>query len=777
MSKPIIYQGEFVSQANVVWRVEIWRDSNESSSELGELRFDANESVLIEWGETSKEEPLCPSTATIKVISPADGTYQDLYTIKAGRVGAHIYREGQLYWAGTLDAEFYEEPYEMRDSYVVSLTFSDFGMLDRVPLPLRGIVTLKDVLTTAQQCAALERLTLDTSMLSLQYEDGLLYPFGNIAVNADNWRDDTGTYASLKQVLTDMLQPLALRLVSRGGRLYLYDLHGLYTTAQREKIHWMGSTQTLSVDKVVNDCTLTFSPNVENTLLTGEVTYTDPVGVDAAKGMVIPPLFPSDDSFEHVEDKRLRDKYGDFHIYVQAVDEERGATSLRDFVLFTSTRGKGLAYVNPAARYFHRLALGGGSKDSGVAWTIANTRSRDRYRNFGLELYPDLRQLNTPSDVGSGVILRSQRVYVPPCSEAYDYMLRLTLPILVDVRYNPFHDPSPINDEGEVYHQYKVLTGWAFLPIAVNLYDAQGNALMHYTNRGLAQSAGIPSSLELGGEWEMGAGTVGDAWLAYYDRKNPIEDTGLSSWANNRPCIGRADIRQRTTLPLADNDKSHAYDILDRIGDGQPIPYPPIGGYVEVVVYEGIHCFDYGEGSSWEQTYWWSKEQLHSKLRWMLYKAPKLEIARCYGNFAAAELDDVQHRAVVNPDAREHMSLDLACGTHPETAPSARGLLYYYSRPEGRRSQFGTLHTLMRAGDKGSPERLLLNTIFSQFSTRHTKLSGVCALAQHPLSLFTEACQGDRVFIATGLTANLIEDTQEATFVELSPESFRPSNV
>ncbi len=100
MSKPIIYQGEFVSQANVVWRVEIWRDSNESSSALGELRFDANESVLIEWGETSKEEPLCPSTATIKVISPADGTYQNLYTIKAGSVGAHIYREGQLYWAG-----------------------------------------------------------------------------------------------------------------------------------------------------------------------------------------------------------------------------------------------------------------------------------------------------------------------------------------------------------------------------------------------------------------------------------------------------------------------------------------------------------------------------------------------------------------------------------------------------------------------------------------------------------------------------------------------------
>lgn len=776
MAKHIIHQGQFCSRNNVMWSVEIWRESEQPPQEVGELVFDGHESVLIEWAETSKEEPLCPSTATIRVISPADGTYQDLYTIKAGSVGAHIYREGQLYWAGTLDAEFYEEPYELRSDYIVSLTFSDFGLLDRMPLPLRGIVTLQQVLTTAQQSAALERLTLDDSMLSLQGQQGEPMEIDTIAVSADNWRDETGTYATLKQVLTDILQPLALRLVSRGGRLYLYDLHGLYTNAHREKIEWTGASQTLSVDKVVNDCTLTFSPNVEATLLDGNITYTDPVGVDAAKGMVHDPLIPSDDLSSHREQQRLRDKYGDFHIYMQPVDEERGATALRDFVLFTSTRGKGLAYVNPAARYFHRLALGGGSKDSGVAWTIANTRGRDLYRNFGVELYPDLRQLNTPSDVGGGVILRSQRVYVPPCSEAYDYMLRLTLPILVDVRYNPFHDPSPINDEGEVYHQYKVLTGWAFLPVAVNLYDAQGNALMHYTNRGLAQSAGIPTALGLGGVWEMGAGAVGDAWLAYYDRKNPIEETGLSGWANNRPCIGRADIRQRTTLPLSDNDKSHAYDILDRFGDGQPIPYPPIGGYVEVVVYEGIHCFDYGEESSWEQPYWWSKEQLHSKLRWMLYKAPKLEIARCYGNFGAAELDDVQLRAVVNPDAREHMSLDLACGTHPETAPSARGLLYQH-HTNGKRTQIAPLTTLQRAGDKGNPERLLLNTIFSQFSTRHIKLSGECAISKHSLSLFTEGCQGDRVFFSTGTTANLIEDTQESTYVELTPESFRPSNV
>ena len=741
-----------MSQSNVVWSAEIWKEIDDAPNKVGILSFDGNESVVIEWGEVSKEEPLCPSTATIRVISPDDGTYQNLYTIKAGSVGMRIYREGRLYWEGTLDAEFYEEPYERSHNYVVALTFSDFGMLDRVPLPLRSIVTLQQVLTTAQQCAALEHLTLDTSMVSLQNENGGLYPFGNIAVNADNWRDDTGTYASLKQVLTDMLQPLALRLVSRGGRLYLYDLHGLYTTAQREKINWMGSSQTLSVDKVVNDCTLTFSPNVEATLLTGEVNFTDPASIG---------------------------NISTAHTYFKPLPYARNAPAIRDFAIFLGA-GKGLGYVNDNAKYFSLLPLSGGSQATGVAWTIANQRLKDTTWSSGsvfataaanADTTPPF-LLNKAESDATWVVMKSHRAYVPPCSSP-DYMLRLTLPILVDVRYNPFQEASPINEtERNDYQYFKVRAGWAFLPVAINLYDAQGNVLMHYTNRGLIESAGIPSSLGLGGTWEEGEGECDDAWLAYYDPKDPVENTGLSGWASNRPCIGRADSQVRTFLPLADNNKSHAYDILDSFGVGQPIPYPPISGYVEVTVYGGIMIFDYGYEGSY-RTY----HDMIKKIRWMLYKAPKLEIARCYGNFGAAELDDVQLRAVVNPDAREHMSIALACGTHPETAPSARGLLYYYNSPEGRRAQFGAVHTLMRAGDKGSPERLLLNTIFSQFSTRHTKLSGVCALAQHPLSLFTEACQGDRVFIATGLTANLIEDTQEATFVELSPESFRPSNV
>lgn len=758
MAKHIIHQGRFASLGGTLWRVELWRELTAPPTSVGEFEFDGNEPLIIEWGEAAKDATLCPSTATLRVISPGDGTYQQLYTIKAGSVGMHLYREEQLYWCGTLDAEFYEEPYEERDNYVVSLTFSDLGILERVPLPLRGMVSLEQLLTCVQQVAALDALTLDTSLMGLRQSGGLLLPINEVAVRADNWCDDKATYATLKQVLEDVLQPLALRLVSRGGRLYLHDLHGLHSAAQREKIVWMSDAQTLSMDKVVNDCTLTFSPNTQSTLFDGKLTFTSPTS-----------LKPSEVTTE-------------VHTYEQPMAKARNAPRLTDFLLYLSPQGKGLAYIHPSARYFRRMALGGGSQDEGVAWTIAQGLSQDTYHGESVFLPSDSKPpylLNNPRDTAGGsthVVMRTQRVYLPPCSSP-DYMLRLKLPLLADVRYNPFHDPSPINEtERKTFETFKVLTGWAFVPFRMAIYDEEGRALCHYTNKGMATSAGHASAEGLGGTWEEGAGWVDDAWLAYYDRSKPQEDTALSGWAVNRHCIGRPDVERRTTMPLHKNEEHHVYDAIERMGEGQLIPYPPVGGYLEIEVYAGLRCYDYGEDAPWEFQLQWTKERLHEKLRWVLYKAPQLEICRRYGNFAAADIEDVTLRAVVNPDAREHLSLDLSCGTHPEGAPSARGLLYRHAKGR-RRTLHGMLTPLVRAGDQGTPERLLLNTLFSQFATRHLKLSGVCALSSAPLPLYTEGCQEGRVFLMTSCTTHLGEDTQEATFVELSPETFRPSNA
>ena len=53
MSKHIIYQGEFVSQSNVVWSAEIWKEIDDAPNKVGILSFDVGESVVIEWGVVS----------------------------------------------------------------------------------------------------------------------------------------------------------------------------------------------------------------------------------------------------------------------------------------------------------------------------------------------------------------------------------------------------------------------------------------------------------------------------------------------------------------------------------------------------------------------------------------------------------------------------------------------------------------------------------------------------------------------------------------------------
>ena len=139
------YKGEFFSVQGTLWRVELWQESDKEYDVVGDLTFDADEPLVLEWDTKPKEEVICGSTATLKIISPGDRTYQDLYSIEVGRVRLDVYRNDTLYWSGCIDAEFYEEPYEQFKGYTVTLGFSDFGVLDRIKYNLIGMQSLYDI--------------------------------------------------------------------------------------------------------------------------------------------------------------------------------------------------------------------------------------------------------------------------------------------------------------------------------------------------------------------------------------------------------------------------------------------------------------------------------------------------------------------------------------------------------------------------------------------------------------------------------------------------------
>ena len=146
-----IYQGEFLGIGGTCWGVTITRSVNDGSDtvETQPLTFDGDTPVELEWGTVDKEEPLQGASATIRVISPTDRAYIDLYTVADGDCTVLITRNGEAYWHGLLDPEQYEEPYESECGYTVTLTFADFGALDRLLFNGSGRMTLLDIVASS----------------------------------------------------------------------------------------------------------------------------------------------------------------------------------------------------------------------------------------------------------------------------------------------------------------------------------------------------------------------------------------------------------------------------------------------------------------------------------------------------------------------------------------------------------------------------------------------------------------------------------------------------
>ena len=118
MAKQLRYMGEFLSRAGVTWHVEILQEADEAFASVGSLDFEADEALVIEWNRSDKESVICGSGATLRIISPGDRTYEDLYTIIPGRIRMDVYRDGSLYWSGMLDPESYEEPPSPTSEYL-----------------------------------------------------------------------------------------------------------------------------------------------------------------------------------------------------------------------------------------------------------------------------------------------------------------------------------------------------------------------------------------------------------------------------------------------------------------------------------------------------------------------------------------------------------------------------------------------------------------------------------------------------------------------------------
>lgn len=764
--KYLRYRGEFVSRAGIVWRTDIMQEADTEFESVGALEFPADSPLVIEWQREDKEKVILGSNATLKIISPGDRTYEDLYTIEVGRIRMDVYKDESLYWSGTLDPEFYEEPYEMLNGYEVSLTFSDFGILDRLKYDLSGMQTLQTIILYALQKSEILYNGMDTGYITTEFADGTAITGGGLSVRSENFIDEEGEASTLYEVLEGILQPLAARIIQREGKVFLYDLNGLYTLGTAKAVQWDGDSQTMGTDKVANNVTVSFSPYGNAEVSSNEIEYGGKYDTEHTN-------LTNDATGAYNGD--WDGDWGEYYSYYpDYADHVSGSDDwdyfLIDFTIFTHTKGTGLKSIGSGCRYFHILPVtGSASETTGVAYAF-RTGGHGGI-NTGRPVWKVHNYIQRASVNGhTGTILTTNRFFLPGLDEesAKKYYLRIVEEVLIDARYNPFSGSTEQNDDGND-NKLKKKSAFVFIPATVTLYGDDGSALYHYKNRDIAEYVAEKGLLgRCLGSWVPGADPGGDCWLEYYNPEDMEGDSGIRGWQGNRQCIGRAD------YSFKDVPNGIAiYDSFKKMDDGQYIPYPPASGYVEVTIECGVLGYEYqspiGVGSfkdipfgSTESA--WDKSGIYDLIRWCLYKAPVVELVNNNLVFNSAELEDVEYSGYINKSAKEGIDIDTICGTADRTNPTARGV--YYRTSTGHQIQ-----ELVRAGITDHPEKLLIGTLYSQYADRKTTLSGE-AVIDGGLHYYTERNQGDKRFMLMGDVQDVITDCTDAEYCEFRPDEY-----
>jgi len=757
--------GEFLSRAGVRWRAEILQESYGPFDEIGALTFEAEEALVIEYPSTAKEEVICGSTATIQIESPGDRTYEDLYTIEAGSIRLDVYRNNVLYWSGTLDPEFYEEPYERAANYVVSLTFSDFGILDRLKYTLAGMLTIDEILRHCLAETAINYGGIDESLISTSVTPGAAaMKLNDLKVRSDNFYDEDGEALSLKEVIEGILQPLGLRMIQRNGKVFVYDLNGLYTKAKTAEAVWDGDSSTMGVDVVYNNAKITWSTYAQSGNLTAQDCWTEETDPNLMNlNNTAPRTYKGSDYYSYHYSTNLYD-------WLDATD--------CGFTIYLNRKGINATLSDKfnMVKFFKIVPQYDGTESEGIAiytnivagYRVGNSHNwYAEVRHGGTGVNPAY-LAGTLKDIDEA-IFKSAPVWIPPVDQSSGLLLRICLEMLVDPRFNPFEQAANFFEgvnEADYQKQWKARGNYLYIPVTIKFQPDDSNDIYCWDNRDIvAQDVKSPIKTlsPTYGSWrkfDINKDAKPDVWgyLCYYKPADRKEDSGVAQgWAMNRPAIN----------PHTDQITT----ILEHAEDGQYIPYPNYGAggkiWVEVRG-DGWQISDGGVnlsqdkiidsyklwGGSWER-----------KISWILAKLPSIEIVNNAQFEQTISTDDVEYSAELNAAAKDPIELDTICGSSAKGVPTARGA--YFNARTGEQ-----IRQLTRAGRTTQIEELLIGTLYSQYAERHTQLSGEIELYPVGLVSYTEQNQEGKKFIMTAETQDVIMDTTEATLIELRPDEY-----
>lgn len=720
------WRTRFISLDGHVWMVRLEHivdDGNNSSRFQGDLDI-AADGIEIEWKETTRHDALCGSACTITAASKGYADFRDFYSVNPGDICLELWRDNKRYWRGVLDCETYSEPYDADSGYDVTMTFSDLGTLGRIKNNLTPgtLYSLQAIITAALNSAS---LPYNIEHYYGFYTGATYWRLNDISVDGANFYDEDGNPDSWADVLEYILQPLGLRIVQvPGDKFNVFDIPHLFGTYTRT-VRWSATGQMLGVDRVYNRAKLSYSPYASAIAADAKIDYNKIKFFDTPKSVTWKTDLEADapDGFT-VE-------YGS----VSAGNSFVGVGAASVAKLTSIYSGQDTAFLMAGAWLPQP-----GDKD----WNEGRPSS-------GNGVYP-WHYGDTPRAVFSAPTI-SLRGEVP--------LIKITLELLADGRYNPFESGNDSNCRGN--YEFLQECRAAAVPVRIQLTAANGDIYVWDNNTGP-------------GQWVKK--TEGQAygfrsWLTFYSwtRRG---DKVIGGWIKNRDAAGMSPqnggAKPGTPVSAAylRPVPQRVLDILQRRGDGEFLTTPPVRGFLTVTVFEGIRVFD----KNWvliPEYYSW----LHN-LRWLCYRSLTIELCDKYGK----ALPDNDNIYSIELDTRhaDELTLTTHCGSAADVLPTAKGL---YIVGDGE-----PLRTISRGDTAGTVEGMELALIASQYASRSHVLRGEIYADDRTGAVFDigrcvmcdTALRGVS-FLPTAAVFHVLQGTVEATMVQIKPLTFNPEEV
>lgn len=529
MAKSVRYYAEFKSREDDLYRIEILQDGSYAAQEV----VLAANPVTIDWGNVDKLEPVMSSSATLRLVSMTDRQFVDMYTVEATSIRLNIYRNGSLYWSGTLDTELFEEPYSMLDRYVTELTFSDFAPLSRLKWQMTGFATMREVVTECLSISGIEYGSI-AEHISTKIEGSAAELLDDAVLSMDNFYDEDGEAWSVREVLDETLRPFALRLKQKGGKIIIADINALSALTPQD-VEWRSNNSTLGVEPTYNRAIINFSPYSETILFDG--------------------------SFDH--DETLKN---DGDIYRGTPIDVPGTT----FTGFTIYSGKEITepteeqglILNNGVRVFRMDAEEDGEDTAGVLWGYTPYENRNDWVGYKPTTITTNREImQTPP-----VTLVSAENW------SYAYNLSVSLEVLYDVRKNPYEDASGYNESGN----WANFNNWANYGWILSQLVLTGDDGKTYSFDNSETFTDKPDANFAGGDWIEGSN--GRLYLQFYNPSNYKSQTGFGGWQSNKRSVGY----KFGTLPAN----------FSKYINQEKIPMPPVGGIISLKIFQGVMSYD-----------------------------------------------------------------------------------------------------------------------------------------------------------------------------------------